>query len=178
MDLKELGAWLFQPGVRDIFRLESLDGYISAGDEPYYSHWRRGLPVEVDESWAGWLNKIAEDSAAGITRRRVHAMSEPLTEHNLFECSQQYTRNGDAGEQIGIFTTTPEVRARMQDFWMLDHHRIAVMVYDGEGRFQSAYEPADPQPWIELAHGLWSISEPFQAWWAARPQYHSRREAA
>lgn len=178
MDLKELGAWLFQPGIRDIHRIETLDGYVSTGDEPHYTRWRQGLPVEVNEAWDAWLTKIAHDADNGVTRRRVHVMTEPLTPHNLFECGEQYTRNGAAGEQIRAMTADPTVRARMQDFWVLDHQQVAVMEYDEAGRFQSAWTPQDPQPWVSLGWALWTAAEPFDSWWAARPQYHGQRQVA
>lgn len=182
MDLQELAAWLFTPGARDIFRFEMLPGYISGGDEPHYTRWCQGLPVEADDNWSSWLDRIATDAAAGIVRRRVHWMTEPLSDHNLFECAEQYTRNGAAGEQIRCRTVSAGRLARMteggvRDFWMRDRTDIAVMEYDAAGRFQSAWIPSDPHPWLVDAEDMWNESEPFTSWWAARPQYHGQRVA-
>lgn len=178
MDLKELGTWLFQPGVRDIFRLETLSGYISTGDQPHYDRWRQGLPVEIDDGPGSWLGRIRRDSEEGITRRRVHVMSEPLAEHNLFECGEQYTRNSAAGEQIRVMTATQQERAGLCDFWMLDGEQVAVMNYDSEGRFLDACEPTYPKSWVNLAWALWRASEDFGPWWSARPHYHGQRQVA
>jgi hypothetical protein len=174
MDLKDLGAWLFRPGVRDVFRLEALDGYVSSGDQPHYDRWRQGLAVEVNDAWRSWLDRIADDASSGITRRRVHVMSEPLTEHNLFECGEQYTRNGHAGEQIRIVIASPAERAGLRDFWMLDGKRVAIMDYDPEGRFRSARVADDPLPWAALAWALWRSAAPFDGWWATRSRHHGQ----
>jgi hypothetical protein len=170
MDLPELGAWLRQPDVHDVMRVETLDGYVSAGDEPHYTRWGQGLAVEVNDAWAAWLDQIAADRAAGKIRRRVHAMSEPLSRHNLFECGEQYTRNSAAGEDIRVLTATPAERAGMRDFWVLNHAEVAVMEYSDDGKFLHAWHPADPEPWVHLAWALWRASEPFATWWASRPQ--------
>ncbi|HEY1966809.1 MAG TPA: hypothetical protein VGH89_02580 [Pseudonocardia sp.] len=174
MDLTGLGAWLFRPGVRDVFRLETLDGYVSTGDQPHYDRWRQGLTVEVNDAWRSWLDRIADDASAGITRRRVHVMSEPLTEHNLFECGEQYTRNGRAGEEVRIMIASPAERAGLRDFWMLDREQVAVMDYDPTGRFRSAWIADGPRPWTALAWALWRSATPFEPWWAKQPHHHGR----
>lgn len=169
MDIKELGEYLFQPGLRDLLRIETLDWYDSAADDPHFARFRSGQPAQVDEKWQAWLDKIAADTAAGMTWRRVHVIAEgrALTEYLAFEFGEQYTRNTAAGELIRIVEVPPEHLPRYQDMFVAAGERVAISRYDADGRFQAADAAGrDAGYWVDAAQDLWRIGTPFQQWWA------------
>lgn len=182
MDLTELGGYLFQD-MRDLLRIETLDWYDSAADDPHYRRWLNTGQVEMNDTWQAWLDRIRGDTEAGITWRRVHVVSEPLTDYLRFELGVQYVANAQAGEQIRIFNAPTEAVAEMEDFFVANGHRVAVSSYDTTGKFQSARVPegADQwgaDQWAHFGESLWAAAVPFAEWWADRPQYHNHRQAA
>ena len=177
MDLKELGAYLFED-MHDLLRIETLDWYDSAADDPHYRRWLDTGRVEMNDTWRAWLDRIQRDTAAGITWRRVHIITEPLTDYLRFELGVQYVANAKAGEQIRIINAPDEARAGWRDFFVVNGGRVAVSTYGTTGKFQYADAPRDATDWAQWGRALWDAGVPFAQWWADRPQYHAHRRAA
>lgn len=181
MDLKELGAYLFQPDLRDLLRIESLAWYDSAADDPHFKRWLDTGHVEIDDGWQGWLNRIRKDVHAGKAWRRVHVIApvsqEPLNDYLRFELGVQYPLNAHAGEQIRILEIADP--AKIGDaFTVNDGERVAVSTYDQGGKFQHADTPENPDHWVALARQIWKDAIPFAEWRKAHPEYFDRRRAA
>ncbi len=171
MDLKELGAYLFEPKPRDLLRVETLAWYESAADVEHFRRYLDGKPANVDEGWQGWLDKLAADTASGMAWRRVHviAAGEPLNDYLEFEFREQYTRNSQAGEQIRILEVPPHAIAGREyhDFYVADGERVAEMYYDAGGKFLRAETVGrDAGYWTLHAEHLWAEATPFDQWWA------------
>lgn len=171
MDLKEMGAYLMTPTPRDLLRVEALDWYDSAADDPHFKRWTEGKATQVDEGWQGWLDGIAAATADGGTRRRVHVIAEgqPLNGYLQFEFGEQYVRNAGAGEQIRILEVGAAQLAGREytDFWVADE-RVAIMKYGKGGRFVRAEAAGrDAGYWALHAAHLWAEATPFEQWWAS-----------
>lgn len=179
MDLKELSGYLFQPGLRDLLRVESLAWYDSAADDPHFARFTAGEPPQIDEAWRGWLDRIASDRADGMVRRRVHVIASdaPLTDYLRFELGVQYPLNAAAGERIRILEVGQAqlLGREYRDFWVADD-RVAIMEYDRDGKFRRA-DPAgrDASYWALHAAHLWAEAAPFEEWWA---DYQQHRKVA
>jgi hypothetical protein len=67
---------------------------------------------------------------------RVHAVAVPVSEYIRFEIAA-YQASLEAGEQIGLVDRSlhPEM---VEDFWIFDDRRVAVLRYDDTGRFLAA----------------------------------------
>jgi hypothetical protein len=178
MDLREMGAYLSTPAPRDLLRVEARDWYDSAADDPHFTRWTEGEPTQVDEGWQAWLDKIAADTAAGMTWRRVHviAAGQPLNGYLSFEFGEQYTRNANAGEQIRILEvpTHQIVGREYTDLYVADGERIALMTYDEGGKFVRAEAAGHAGYWTLHAEHLWAEAAPFSVWWS---MYQQRKAA-
>jgi hypothetical protein len=177
MDLKEMGQYLLQPEPRSLLRVESLANYRSDADTAQLERWREGLPPLVDAGWRAWLDALRKRADSGNPWSRLHVLTEPLSEHLLFELGVQYVANAAAGEIIRILVMDRPERAG--DFFVInDGEKVAVSNYDEDGRFDHAQIPANPDHYVALARQMWSDADPFEEWWAARPHYHGQRRAA
>ena len=176
MDLKELGAFLFQPDLRDLLRVEARDWYDSASDDPHFARFRTGQPTKVDEGWQAWLDKIATDTANGMTWRRVHVIARgiPLNDYLAFEFGEQYTRNAAAGEEIRILEVPADSLRLYSDVFVADGYRVAISTYDDTGKFLYADDATARRSQASAAECTWTYAAPFEEWWA---NYQHRKAA-
>lgn len=178
LTLGELLEFITERHTSDVFRLEVLPYYNAASDEDDYRRYLRGEAAPAATVKAPWLDRIRLDTAAGRIWRRVHAVTEPLTDYLKYEAEWGYRYSAAAGEQIRIAPLTSAL-TKVGDFFVIEGERVVRSRYDASGRFQHAelLQSDAAAPYVAIAALLWEQAEDFTTWWAARPQYH-RDQAA
>lgn len=177
--LDQLGDFIDCHHTADLFRLEVLPFYRADSDDDDFHRYLRGEPAPTAQVKQAWLDRIRADAEAGRIRRRVHAVTEPLTDYVRYEAEWGYAFNSAAGERIRI-TNLTDVLASVGDFFVLDHEHVVRSRYDAAFRFHHAevLQPDVAVPYIALAELLWEHSVDFDPWWAARPGDHRDTTAA
>lgn len=173
LTLDQLGEFIDRHHTADLFRLEALPCYNADSDDDDFHRYLRGEPAPTAQAKKSSLDRIRADADAGRIRRRVHAVTEPLTAYVRYEAEWGYVFNSAAGERIRIANLTDALTS-VGDFFMLDHQHVVRSRYDSAFRFQHAevLQPDAAAPYIALAELLWGHSVNFEPWWAARPGDH------
>lgn len=184
LDLAGLAEWLDEHHTHGLYRVETLDRYVSASDGDEFARFMRGEAEPDRASKAGWLNKLRADTAAGRIWQRLRVVSPPLSDYVRYECEWGYPDNIAAGEQVRVLDLTTaaagmDILRRVGDLYLVEDRRVALMNYDAEGRFTSATVvdkslvlPIDGLVWQALGQ-----TEDFTTWWAAHPEHHRRHAA-
>ncbi|MER5973070.1 DUF6879 family protein [Streptomyces sp. NPDC002055] len=159
---------LFDVFEREAFRLETLDDYSKSGNVDAYHAFLAG-ESRPDRYNADWVEELRSHTEKGNRIYRVHILSRPLTDYLRFELGWGYQRNMTGGEEFFILDVTgkPNPLERVPDFWFFDSGSVAVMDYDGTGKYLGS-EVLPPERTAEfkryrdaaLAH-----AEPFTEWW-------------
>jgi hypothetical protein len=145
---------LFTSFAHTAYRLETLQRYDVSYEDESYAAFLAGQPMPADAAKNDWTSMISEATRAGKSFRRVHVVTEPLTDYLRYEIEWSYGPNVAAGEQIGIIVGKPEdLGLPERDYWLFDSRDLWVMDYDDEGRFLSAELVDDPAVIVE--HGYW-----------------------
>ncbi|MFE3941403.1 DUF6879 family protein [Streptomyces sp. NPDC059118] len=160
---------LFDRFQREAFRLETLDDYSKSGNVDAYHAFLAGEP-QPDDYNAGWVEELRSHTGKGKRVYRVHILRRPLTDYLRFELGWGYQKNMSGGEEFFILDITdrPSILENVPDFWLFDSESVAVMNYDGTGKYLgSEVLPPERAPEfvghrdLVLAH-----AEPFTEWWA------------
>jgi hypothetical protein len=145
---------LFTSFGHTAYRLETLQRYDVSYEEQTYAAFLAGSPVPPDTAKNAWTAMIAEASAAGKSFRRVHVVSEPLTDYLRYELGWSYGPNVAAGEDIRILPGQPGALGLPDhDYWLFDSRDLWVMEYDADGRFLHSEQVNDPPAIVE--HNYW-----------------------
>lgn len=172
-DPAELGRFIDQRAVRDLFRLETLDRYDVASDGGDFARYLAGEPGPDMERKGPFLAALRADQARGLVTRRVHVVRSPLTPYLRYEMEWGYTHNA-AYEDIRILdlAEVPEPAGLSDhDFWLIDGREVAIMAYDGEGCYLGfVAAPADSR-FLAARDAAWGAGVPFAAYWHAHRQY-------
>ncbi|ELP67045.1 DUF6879 family protein [Streptomyces turgidiscabies] len=160
---------LFDTFESDAFRLETLDDYSKSGNVDAYHAFLAGEP-QPDDYNAGWVEELRSHTARGKRIYRVHILSRPLTDYLRFELEWGYWKNMSGGEEFFILDTTgrPNPLENVSDFWFFDSESVAVMNYDGVGKYTgSDILPAESAAeFIRHRDTALAHAEPFTDWWA------------
>ncbi|MGW4446506.1 DUF6879 family protein [Streptomyces sp. NPDC004682] len=160
---------LFDAFEHEAFRLETLDDYSKSGSVDAYHAFLAGEP-QPDDYNAGWVERLRSYTGNGKRVYRVHILSRPLTDYLRFELGWGYRKNMTGGEEFFILDVTekPNPLEGVPDFWFFDSESVAVMSYDGDGKYLGSEVLPGEQAErfkqyrdLALAH-----AEPFPAWWA------------
>lgn len=169
-------AWAkrFRTFEREAFRLETLPQYLVPQERDQFDEFKANgtVPVMADEP-GGWLETIRNATARGAHMRRVHVVTEPLSDYLRFECTAYYVPNTAAGEDIRILDLgrTGPLDLPSFDYWAFDEIDIVHMHYEPDGT-QTGRELLDTPDlsqylaWRDLA---WKHATPFREYWDARP---------
>jgi len=174
LTLEQLGEFVAQHHTRDLFRLETLSFYNAVSDADDLSRYLRGEPTPSAEAKRPWLDRIRADVASGRAWRRIHAVTQPLSDYIRYECEWGYVPNSAAGEQVCIAELTPAL-AHVGDFFVLDESHVVRSRYDETGRFVDAEvigDSASAAPFLAISELLWNQATDFSTWWEAHPRYH------
>jgi hypothetical protein len=126
------------------YRLETLQAYDVPQEEEPLAAFLAGGPVSFGPSKDGWTATIAEAVAAGKSFRRVHVVTEPLSDYLRYEM-ESYRPNVEAGEDVRILPVRsgewPDLPRR--DYWLFDSAVLWRMEYDQDGHFLGAEPVTD-----------------------------------
>lgn len=180
MAAPELRAYIDAHFTKTLFRLETLPAYGVPSEGSDFARYLAGEPGPAPERRQQWLNRLADEVARGLRRRRVHTVSLPLSDYLRFECEWSYALN--PCEEIRILELT-ENRVDLQclvddagsDFYLVDDEQVIRMHYTDRGEPVGA--EADTSATSVAGHrhiaaAMWSQAEPFAQWWAANQQFH------
>ena len=128
----------FERAEVNIFRLETLQCYGNAGEDPARAAFETGKPHLITPAKREWITLVRDRIAAGCTMQRVHVVKEPITEYLRFELTWSYQPNVAAGEDIQIVSVTPGCPwpgglLERTDFWMFDYSVLYALRYDRDG---------------------------------------------
>jgi len=160
---------LFDTFEREAFRLETLDDYSKSGNVDAYHAFLAGEPQPADYN-AGWVEELRSHTGAGKRIYRVHVLLRPLSDYLRFELGWGYQKNMSGGEEFFILDITDRSNPleNVPDFWFFDSESVAIMNYDGTGKFLGA-EVLSPERTAEFERFrdlALAQAEPFTEWWA------------
>jgi uncharacterized protein DUF6879 len=113
-----------------------------------------GHALPTDAAKNEWTSMIADVTASEKSFRRVHVVSEPLTDYLRYEIDWSYGPNVQAGEDVRILAGEPSALGLPgHDYWLFDSRDLWTMQYDEEGRFLYAERIDDPAVIVE--HCYW-----------------------
>lgn len=103
------------------FRLEALQHYVLAEDDPRRQAFREGRPLPPRPGKTESLRMITSAVAAGKRVHRVHVVDLPLSDYIRYELTV-YPENIAAGEDVRIAPRSahPGLRDLTTDFWLFD----------------------------------------------------------
>ncbi len=112
---------LFQTFRESAFRLETLQYYVLAEDEPRRRAFREGRPLPPRPGKTESMRMVREVVAAGKRVHRVHIVDLPLSEYIRYELAV-YPENVAAGEEVRIAcrAADPRLKDLDTDFWLFD----------------------------------------------------------
>lgn len=114
-------AELFETFRESAFRLETLQYYVLAEDEPRRRAFREGRPLPPRPGKADSMRLVRNAVAAGRHVHRVHVVDLPLSEYIRYELAV-YPENVAAGEDVRITRRSdhPGLEDLDTDFWLFD----------------------------------------------------------
>jgi hypothetical protein len=103
------------------FRLETLQYYALAEDEPRRQAFREGLPLPPRPGKTESMRMVSSAVAAGKHVHRVHIVDLPLSDYIRYELAV-YPENIASGEDVRITPRSahPGLRGLDTDFWLFD----------------------------------------------------------
>src|SRR5215470_14985615 len=112
---------LFQSFRESAFRLETLQHYVLAEDEPRRQAFREGRPLPARPGKTESMRMVREAVAAGKRVHRVHVVDLPLSDYIRYELAV-YPENVAVGEDVRIARRTahPGLQDLDTDFWLFD----------------------------------------------------------
>ncbi|MEV6591541.1 DUF6879 family protein [Streptomyces acidicola] len=160
---------LFGAFEREAFRLETLDDYSRSGNVDAYHAFLAGEP-QPDDYNAGWVEELRSHTKKGKRVYRVHILRRPLTDYLRFELGWGYRKNMSGGEEFFILDITdrPNLLQNVPDFWLFDSESVAVMSYDGGGKYLgSEVLPSErTAEFAQYRNVALAHAKPFTEWWA------------
>lgn len=120
---------LFGAFTVSAFRLEALQQYVVADDEPRRRAFRERRPLPERPGKSASMQMVSQATAAGKRVHRVHVVEMPLTEYLCYELAC-YPENIASGEDVRITDRAahPGLRALGTDFWLFDAETSAPSV--------------------------------------------------
>jgi len=114
-------ADLFATFRESAFRLETLQYYVLAEDEPRRQAFKEGRPLPPRPGKTDSMRLVRDAVAAGKRVHRVHVVDLPLSDYIWYELAV-YPENIEAGEDVRITLRTahPDLSSLKTDFWLFD----------------------------------------------------------
>lgn len=157
---------------RSVFRLETLPSYGGSGEDPMQAAFAAGEPYRP--SGSGWADMLRSHHAAGRPQRRVHIVTEPLSDYLRFELTWGYGPHVAAGEDIRLLVAPPWPEGvPRRDFWLFDDKSVYWMDYDPAGTWLGSEWTDDADDVAEARRVrdlVWPLAQPWARFVADRPE--------
>ncbi|MEU9073080.1 DUF6879 family protein [Kitasatospora sp. NPDC048538] len=147
----------------EAWRLETLPTYTMPQEAEKLSRFLSG-ENSPDDYQSGWMDEVAEWTAAGKHVGRVHIVKRPLSDYLRFEFEYYYRHHLRAGEDIRILDVTDKENPLQsaQDFWMFDKSKVVLMNYRADGtQISRELFDGDLAPYLEYQRIAIFASVPF-----------------
>jgi hypothetical protein len=143
--------------------LEMRDSYGTAAELPYMAKWASG---EYDDlEWLQpWCDEVRANVAQGMTYRRVHVVSEPLSDYQRWSWSIMQPHI-DAGTDMRWMPRrrVSSIAFPGNDFWMFDSRLVVFHHYSGNGAstgFTTSEDPSDIDLCASAFEAVWKLAIP------------------
>lgn len=136
------------------YRLELLAAYDEASEAAALEAFMAGRTPGIYPGKRAWMEKVEAAISAGKTMRRVHVVTEPLSDYLRFEVGWSYVFNQAAGEDIRILAgeSAPAAVLEAGDYWLLDSHTLLRMEYGQQGRLARIIHVTAPGAVVAANH--------------------------
>lgn len=154
---------LFARFDRDAIHLEMRDSYGTAVELPHLAKWAAG--EKDDLAWLQpWCDQVRQHVAEGKVYRRVHVVSEPLSEYQRWSHSIMQPHI-DAGTDMRWMPRrrVSSIAFPGNDFWMFDNRLAVFHNYAGNGTlvdFTPSTDPHDIALCRSAFEAVWELAIP------------------
>jgi hypothetical protein len=156
---------LFTRFEREAIHLEMRDSYGTAIELPHLARWASGEPDDLE--WLHpWCEQVRRHVAEGKLYRRVHVVSEPLSEYQRWSHSIMQP-HVDAGTKMRWMPRrqVSEIAFPGNDFWMFDRRLVVFHHYAGNGTnidFTTSERPAAIELCSRAFEAVWPLAIPHE----------------
>lgn len=154
---------LFTQFDREAVHLEMRDSYGTAVELPHMAEWAAG---ETDNlQWLRpWCNEVRANVAQGKSYRRVHVVSEPLSDYQRWAYSIMQPHI-DAGTDMRWMPRrlVSSIAFPGNDFWLFDSRLVIFHHYAGNGAgtgFTASTEQGDIELCTSAFEAVWKLATP------------------
>jgi hypothetical protein len=154
---------LFTQFDREAVHLEMRDSYGTAIELPHMA--KRAAGETDDLEWLRpWCDQVRKQVAEGRVYRRVHVVSEPLSDYQRWSHSLMQL-HVDAGTDMRWMPRrrVSSIAFPGNDFWMFDSRLVVFHHYSGSGAiidFTISTDPADIQLCTSAFNAVWKLAIP------------------
>jgi hypothetical protein len=133
----------FQECRYTAFRLETLQAYDVSYERAAFAAFLADGELIASESQQEWSRIVSR----GPQFRRVHVVTEPLTDYVRFECACAYRLSVKAGEDVHILPIQKGIWPQglpQYDYWLFDSQHLVRMHYTADGTMLAPELVTDP----------------------------------
>ena len=152
---------------RESMHMEMRDSYGTEVELPRMEKWAAG--ESDDLAWLQpYCDEVRTNVAAGRSYRRVHVVSEPLSEYHRWSYSvmQPLVTAGDDIRWVPRRLVS-SIAFPGNDFWMLDLRLVIFHHYSGDGGnidFTTSTDPHDIELCRRAFEAVWPLAIPHNAY--------------
>lgn len=154
---------LFTQFDREAIHLEMRDSYGTEVEQPFLAKWAAG--EHDDLAWLQpWCDQVRKHVGEGKTYRRVHVVSEPLSDYQRWSHSIMQPHI-DAGTDMRWMPRrrVSSIAFPGNDFWMFDSRLVVFHNYAGNGTvvdFTPSTDPGDIALCRSAFEAVWKLAIP------------------
>jgi hypothetical protein len=154
---------LFEDFDDEAIHLEMRDSYGTAVELPHMAKWASGEPDDL--AWLRpWCDQVSANVAQGKRYRRVHVVSEPLSDYQRWSHSIMQPHI-DAGTDMRWMPRrqVSSIAFPGNDFWLFDHRLVVFHHYAGNGAntdFTTSTNPHDIKLCTSAFEAVWELAVP------------------
>ena len=156
---------LFTQFDREAIHLEMRDSYGTAVELPHMAKWAAGEADDLE--WLRpWCDEVRENIGRGKVYRRVHVVSEPLSDYQRWSYSIMQP-HVDAGTDMRWMPRrqVSSIAFPGNDFWLFDGRLVVFHHYAGNGAsidFTTSTDLGDIGLCTSAFEAVWKLAIPHQ----------------